>query len=298
MSKNENLNTEPNKQYGKKENKLLDIWKRLIRNPGAVVGLIIIIVLALFAIFANVITSEHLVTEQNVAIRLQPPSKEHWFGTDNYGRDLFARIVFGARISLTIGLFTASFSLLIGGVLGAVAAYYGGHIDNVIMRIMDMFTAIPGTLLALAIVAALGASMVNLLIAITIASIPGFVRLIRSTILTVVESDYVEAARACGTSDRRIILRHILPNAIGPIIVQTTSSVSGMILQASGLSYIGMGVQPPRPEWGAMISESREFMRQFPYLMIFPGVCIILAALSFNLLGDGLRDALDPRLRD
>lgn len=163
---------------------------------------------------------------------------------------------------------------------------------------MDIFSAIPGTLLALAIVAALGASMLNLLIAITISSIPGFVRLIRSTVLTVVESDYVEAARACGTRDGRTIMRHILPNAIGPIIVQTTSSISGMILQASGLSFIGMGVQPPTPEWGAMISEAREFMRTEPYLMIFPGVCIILAALAFNLIGDGLRDALDPRLRD
>ena len=166
------------------------------------------------------------------------------------------------------------------------------------MRVMDMFTAIPGTLLALAIVAALGTSMVNLLIAITISSIPGFVRLIRSTVLTVVESDYVEAARACGTGDARIILRHILPNAIGPIIVQTTTSISDMILTASGLSFIGMGVQAPTPEWGAMISEAREFYRQKPYLVIFPGVCIILTALSFNLIGDGLRDALDPRLRD
>lgn len=284
--------------YGKKASKFGEIWKRLIRNPGAIIGLVIIITMALGAIFANFIVPEYLVTEQNAAIRFQGPSSEHWFGTDNYGRDLFARILYGSRISLTIGIFTAAFSLLFGGILGAVAAYYGGQVDNTIMRIMDMFTAIPGTLLALAIVAALGASMTNLLIAITISSIPGFVRLIRSTVLTVVESDYIEAARACGTRDRRIILRHILPNAIGPIIVQTTSSISGMILQASGLSYIGMGVQPPRPEWGAMISESREFMRQYPYLMIFPGVCIILAALSFNLLGDGLRDALDPRLRD
>ena len=284
--------------HGKKASKFADVWKRLVRNPGAVVGLIIIVTMALCAIFANVIVPENLVTDQNVQIRLQTPSSEHLFGTDNYGRDLFARIIYGSRISLTIGIFTASFSLLFGGVLGAVAAYYGGQVDNIIMRIMDMFTAIPGTLLALAIVAALGASMTNLLIAITISSIPGFVRLIRSTVLTVVESDYVEAARACGTGDSRIILRHILPNAIGPIIVQTTTSISGMILQASGLSYIGMGVQPPTPEWGAMISESREFMRQFPHLMIFPGVCIILAALSFNLLGDGLRDALDPRLRD
>ncbi|NCB04997.1 MAG: ABC transporter permease, partial [Clostridia bacterium] len=173
-----------------------------------------------------------------------------------------------------------------------------GQIDTVIMRIMDMLTAIPATLLALSIVAALGASMTNLLIAITISSIPGFVRLIRSVVITVVESDYVEAARACGTSDVRIIYKHILPNAIGIIVIQTTSSISGMILQAAGLSFIGMGVQPPQPEWGAMLSEAREFMRISPIMLIVPGVCIILTALSFNLVGDGLRDALDPRLKD
>lgn len=288
----------PDRIRGKKRSKFFELWKRLWRNSGAVVGLVIILIFALGAIFANQIRPEELVTEQDVSIRLQGPSAEHWFGTDAYGRDLFTRVLYGSRISLVIGIFTAAFSLLFGGTLGAAAAYYGGQVDNIIMRIMDMFTAIPGTLLALAIVAALGASMTNLLIAITISSIPGFVRLIRSTVLTVVEMDYVEAARACGTRDGRIILRHILPNAIGPIIIQTTSSISGMILQASGLSYIGMGVQPPKPEWGAMISEAREFMRQYPYLMIFPGVCIILAALSFNLVGDGLRDALDPRLRD
>mgnify|MGYP003282173163 CR=1 FL=1 len=282
----------------KKSSRSLEAWQRLTKNTGAVIGLIILVVFILTAIFANQIRPQELVTFQDSSVRLQPPSAEHIFGTDAYGRDLFTRVVYGSRISLTIGLFTAFFALIIGGVLGAAAAFYGGRVDEIIMRIMDIFTAIPGTLLALAIVAALGASMVNLLVAITVSSIPGFVRLIRSTVLTVVESDFVEAARACGTLDSRIIVRHILPNAIGPIIIQTTSSISGMILQASGLSFIGMGVQPPTPEWGSMISESREFMRQCPYLMIFPGVCIILAALSFNLIGDGLRDALDPRLRD
>lgn len=284
--------------HGKKQSRFLDTCRRLSRNVSAMIGIVILLVFFFCAIFANQIRPEELVTTQDASIRLQSPSAEHIFGTDAYGRDLFARVLYGSRISLTIGLFTAFFSLIIGGVLGAAAAYYGGQVDNIIMRIMDIFSAIPGTLLALAVVAAMGASMVNLLIAITISSIPGFVRLIRSTVLTVVESDYVEAARACGTRDGRIIVRHVLPNAIGPIIVQTTSSISGMILQASSLSFIGMGVQPPRPEWGAMISEAREFMRTEPYLMIFPGVCIILAALAFNLIGDGLRDALDPRLRD
>ena len=289
---------EPNTTAVKKKNKFAEVWKRLCKNTGAVIGMVIILIFVLGAVFANLIRPYDLVIRQEAAIRLDPPSAEHWFGTDAYGRDVFARVLYGSRISLSIGFFTAAFSLIFGGILGAAGAYYGGQVDNIIMRVMDMFTAIPGTLLALAIVAALGTSMVNLLIAITISSIPGFVRLIRSTVLTVVESDYVEAARACGTGDARIILRHILPNAIGPIIVQTTTSISDMILTASGLSFICMGVQAPTPEWGAMISEAREFYRQKPYLVIFPGVCIILTALSFNLIGDGLRDALDPRLRD
>lgn len=289
---------EPNTTAVQKKNKFAEVWKRLCKNTGAVIGMVIILIFVLGAVFANLIRPYDLVIRQEAAIRLDPPSAEHWFGTDAYGRDVFARVLYGSRISLSIGFFTAAFSLIFGGILGAAGAYYGGQVDNIIMRVMDMFTAIPGTLLALAIVAALGTSMVNLLIAITISSIPGFVRLIRSTVLTVVESDYVEAARACGTGDARIILRHILPNAIGPIIVQTTTSISDMILTASGLSFIGMGVQAPTPEWGAMISEAREFYRQKPYLVIFPGVCIILTALSFNLIGDGLRDALDPRLRD
>ena len=289
---------EPNTTAVKKKNKFAEVWKRLCKNTGAVIGMVIILIFVLGAVFANLIRPYDLVIRQEAAIRLDPPSAEHWFGTDAYGRDVFARVLYGSRISLSIGFFTAAFSLIFGGILGAAGAYYGGQVDNIIMRVMDMFTAIPGTLLALAIVAALGTSMVNLLIAITISSIPGFVRLIRSTVLTVVESDYVEAARACGTGDARIILRHILPNAIGPIIVQTTTSISDMILTASGLSFIGMGVQAPTPEWGAMISEAREFYRQKPHLVIFPGVCIILTALSFNLIGDGLRDALDPRLRD
>lgn len=292
------MNKNNDMQKDKKKSKFVETWKYLTKNRGAVIGMIIIVIFVLLAVFADVICPYDMVIDQDSTIRLQGPSAEHWFGTDAYGRDLFARVIHGGRISLSIGFFTAFFSLIFGGILGASAAFYGGKLDSIIMRIMDMFSAIPGTLMALAIVAALGSNMMNLLIAISISSIPGFTRLIRSAVLTVVESDYVEAARACGTGDKRIIARHILPNAIGPIIVQTTTSISDMILTASGLSFIGMGVQPPSPEWGAMISEAREFMRQEPYLIIFPGICIILTALSFNLIGDGLRDALDPRLHD
>ena len=283
---------------GKKKNKVKEIWKRLRKNKSAMLGLFVLVFFSLVAIFAGFISPESLVTQQKASIRLQPPSAEHWFGTDAYGRDVFTRVIYGARISLTIGFVTAAISLAAGGLLGASAAFYGGRADELIMRVMDILTAIPGVLLALSIVAVLGASMLNLLIAISISSIPGFTRLIRSVVLTVAESDYVEAARACGTRDLRIIMKHILPNAIGPIVIQTTSSISGMILQASGLSFIGMGVQPPTPEWGYMLSEAREFLRMKPYLLIFPGICIMLTSLSFDLLGDGQRDALDPRLKD
>lgn len=285
------------KDRSKRKNISAEVWRRIRKDKGAMLGLAILTVFGTAAIFANCIAPEANITAQNAAIRLQGPSIQHFFGTDNYGRDLFARVIYGARISLTIGLVTAGVSFIFGGLLGACAAYYGGKIDNLTMRFMDMLTAIPGTLLALTIVAALGPSMVNLLIAITISSIPGFVRLIRSVVLTVVEMDFIEAAHACGTRDFRIIVKHILPNAIGPIIIQTTTSIAGMILQASGLSFIGMGVQPPTPEWGTMLSDAREYMTIAPYLLVFPGVSIILTALSFNLIGDGLRDALDPKLK-
>ncbi|MDR1732593.1 MAG: ABC transporter permease [Synergistaceae bacterium] len=275
-----------------------EFWRRFKKNQGAMAGLVILCVIFFCAIFANVIADESLIVKQNARIRLQGPSSAHLFGTDVYGRDIFTRVIFGSRISLTIGIVAALNALLLGGSLGAVAAFYGKRVDEIIMRIMDMLMAIPTTLLALSIVAALGSSMTNLLIAISLSSMPSFARLVRSSILSVVEMEYVEAARACGTGDLRIILKDILPNAIGPIIVQTTQSISGMILTASSLSFIGMGVQAPQPEWGALLSEAREYMRTYPYMIISPGIFIILTALSFNLLGDGLRDALDPRLKD
>lgn len=275
-----------------------EIWHRLTKNKSAMLGLAIMCVILFVAVFANVICDEALVTAQNAAIRKQGPSQEHWFGTDIYGRDIFTRVIFGARISLTIGFAGAFLSLAVGATLGSISAFYGGKIDNFIMRCMDMLMAIPTTLMALCIVAALGRDTVNLLVAIALANTPSFTRLVRSSILTVVDQEYVEAARACGMKDSAIIVREILPNAIGPIIVQTTQSIAGMILEASALSFIGMGVQLPTPEWGAMISESREFLQECPYMIVFPGIAILLTALSFNLLGDGLRDAFDPRLKD
>ena len=290
-------NTKKRKK-SKKNSQVKEIWRRLKKNRSAMVGLVVLIIFALAAIFADFIVPYEKAIEQNGQIRLQPPSADHWFGTDHFGRDTFARIIHGSRISLSIGFISVFLSLIVGGLLGAAAGYYGGSIDNIIMRIMDVFMCIPAILLALAIVAALGTSMQNLLIAIIISNVPSFTRLIRSVILTVVENDFIEAARSYGAKDMRIILKYILPNAMGPIIVQATMGIAGMILSAAGLSYLGMGVQPPDPEWGAMLSEAKDFMRTAPYLLYFPGFSILISALCFNLLGDGLRDALDPKLRD
>lgn len=275
------------------------IWYRFKKNKLAMFGLILLIIMVLIAIFADRFALyQKDAIEQNIAIRFQFPSRSHIFGTDQYGRDVFARIIFGSRISLFVGIVTVAISLAIGSVIGACAAYYGGKLDNVLMRIMDVFLAIPQTLMAISIVAALGTNLKNLLIAMSIAFIPNFSRIVRSSIMQIKGQDFIEAAKACGTSDSRIIIKHIIPNAIGPIIVQATLNIARTIISIAGLSFIGLGVQPPTPEWGTMLSEGKENMRSYPYLVIMPGVAIMLAVLAFNLMGDGLRDALDPKLKN
>lgn len=286
-------------QAVKRSSPAYEIWKRFKKNKAAMLGLVIFSIVVLLAIFADVICDyDTQVIAQDVANRLKSPSAEHWFGTDAYGRDIFARVVHGARISIVIGLAATVGSVCVSGILGSIAGYYGGRIDNVIMRVLDTFLAIPGELLAMAIVASLGPSMTNLLIAVTIARIPPFTRVIRSSILTVIDQDYIEASIASGARDSYIIVKHILPNAMGPIIIQATMGVGRMILTAAGMSFIGMGVQPPLPEWGSMLAEGRDFMRYSPYITLFPGLAIILTSLALNLLGDGLRDALDPKLKN
>lgn len=282
----------------KKSSQFLEIVRRFRKNRAAVIGFVLMTFVLLVAIFADVIVPYSKTTEQVGADRLQGPSAEHIFGTDQLGRDLFARIVHGSRYSLLIGISTSLLSLVIGCLLGAACGYFGGRFDNIVMRLLDVFMSVPPVLLSLAVVAALGANLRNLLIAITISCVPGTVRLIRSVVLTVVDQDFIDAARSYGTSDFRIIVKYVLPNAMGPIIVHTTMGIAGMILSAAGLSFIGMGVQPPAPEWGALLSEARDYMFQAPYLLYFPGCAILLAALSFNLVGDGLRDALDPKLKN
>lgn len=274
------------------------IWKRIMRDKSSMFSFIFICLLFLVAIFANFLIDENLVTAQDVANRIQAPSLAHWFGTDLYGRDIFARVVYGSRVSLSIGLFTVLISTVIGGLLGALAAYFGGVLDDIIMRVTDIFLAIPEQLLAMCVVAAMGATPTSVIAALSVAVIPNRCRLVRSTVLSIVDTQYVEAARACGMGDLGIIIKEIMPNTLGPIIVVSTQGIASIMLTASSLSYLGVGIQPPTPEWGAIIFEAREFLRIAPYMCLLPGLVIVLTALAFNLMGDGLRDALDPRLKD
>ncbi|MDR3354920.1 MAG: ABC transporter permease [Synergistaceae bacterium] len=273
-------------------------WRRYKKSKLAILGLAAVAVLFFSALIIPLFKDYDTAVEQDFSSRYQPLSAEHIFGTDQFGRDIFIRMMFGARISLLVGIATVSASLLSGSCIGAVAGYYGGRIDEVLMRIMDVFLAIPNTLLAISIVAALGQGITNLLIALAISQVPSFARVVRASILTVKEQDYIEAARALGTPSARIIARHILPNAIGPIIVQTTLNVARTILNISSLSFVGLGISPPTPEWGSMLADAKPQMLQYPHLILIPGAAIAITVMAINLVGDGLRDALDPRLRN
>lgn len=282
----------------RKRSQMTEIWRRMRRNRLAMFGLVIVSILIIVAIFANQIADYNTVAiKQNVVERLQGPSAEHWAGTDEFGRDIFARLVHGARISLLVGVVAVCIALVTGGILGAIAGYFGGTVDNVIMRIMDIFLSIPILLLAIMIVAALGSSMLNLMIAIGLASMPTFARIVRASVLSVKDQEFVEAARAIGAKHNHIILRHIMPNCLSPIIVQATLRVATAILSTASLSFISLGIQAPAPEWGAMLASGRAYIRDAPHIVIIPGLLIMITILSLNLLGDGLRDALDPKLK-
>lgn len=289
--------TRQNIKLPKKQSQLREFWRAFSQNKPAVAGLVIVIALFIIAYSAEAIVPYEVAIKTDIPHKLTPPGGEHLLGTDHLGRDVFARVLHGAKVSLTMGFIPTLISLSFGMLFGALAAYFGGWVDNLIMRLCDIFACIPGLLLSLTFVAVLGPGLTNMLIAITISSIPGRTRYVRAVILNIVELEYIEAGRACGTSSIKIIFKHVLPNAIGPLILNAASSIAGMIMTGAGLSFLGLGIQPPDPEWGFMLAESRESMRRAPYLMMAPGVAILISILAFNLVGDGLRDALDPKLR-
>jgi peptide/nickel transport system permease protein len=279
-----------------KNRKLVEVWRRLRKNKAAVFGLVIIAILLLTALFAPLIAPYHY-DEQNLDEAFISPSARHVMGTDNFGRDILSRIIYGSRISLMVGFIAVGIGMVIGGTLGAISAYYGGVTDNIIMRLIDVLLAMPNILLAISISAALGPGLVNAMIAVGIGTVPNYARVTRASVLTVKEREYVEAARCIGAKDGRIIVTHIIPNALAPMIVQATLGVASAILSAAALSFIGLGIQPPTPEWGAMLSAGRSYIRDYWYIVTFPGLAIMVTIFALNLFGDGLRDALDPRLK-
>lgn len=292
----ENRATVQPKKINPQLENLKDMWRKMRQNKLAMAGLILIIFFMITSVAGPILTSMDP-TSTNIQNRLQSPSMDHWFGTDHQGRDIFTRIIHGMWMTLGIGFSSVIMGMIVGVFIGIIAGYYGKKIDAVLMRIMDVFLAFPGILLALGIVAILGGSIFNVVIAIAIFSIPVFARIVRGSTLAVKKLEYIDAIRALGASDARIIFRHILPNILSPIIVQATLFIATAVLTASGLSFLGLGAQPPRPEWGAMLAGGRNYMWDHPHIALFPGLAIVTIVLAFNLLGDGLRDALDPKIK-
>ena len=268
--------------------------RRFMRNRGALLGAVLVVLLVTAAVFAPWLT-DRPPAQQDLRARLQPPSMTHPFGTDEFGRSLYARVLYGARVSLLTGLIPVVAALLVGSTIGLVAGYTGGRVDALLMRAMDVLLAFPSLLLALAVVGTLGPGLVNAVIAIAVVDVPQYARLVRSVVLGTREEDYVHAARALGAGHARVMLRHVFPSAIGPIVVQATLGIGFAILAIAGLSFLGLGVQPPTADWGEMLARGRRYLPDATWLMIFPGLAVSLTVLAFNLLGDGLRDALDPR---
>lgn len=289
------LETEPGKKYSK-SSLYKDAWKRLVRNKLAMIGLAIVIIMAVIALLSPFITP-YDPNERMKEVSQKGPSYEHWFGTDILGRDIFSRVIYGTRISMLVGVVAVAISLAIGLFLGALSGFFGGVSDAVIMRIADIFFAFPYILGAIVIMTVLGPGVLNVFIAIGILGWASVARLFRSSILSIKEKEYIEAARALGASNARIILKHILPNSFAPIIVYSTMNVGTAIIVEAALSFLGLGVQPPTPSWGKMLSESMSYINTAPWLMFFPGLAILITVLGFVLLGDGLRDAFDPRLK-
>lgn len=274
-----------------------EAWRSFKKNKVALIGAIIVAFFIIIAIFGPLIAPQGI-NEQQLSERLKAPSADHWFGTDDFGRDIFSRIVHGARLSLMVGFFSVMGSVVIGSVLGIIAGYYGRFIDAIISRIFDILLAFPSILLAIAIVSVLGPSLTNALIAIAIINIPNFGRLIRSKVLSIKQEEYIMSAKAIGMSDFRILFAHILPNSMTPVIVQGTLAIATAIIEAAALGFLGLGAQAPTPEWGKMLADARVYLVNAPWTMLFPGLAIMLTVLGFNLMGDGLRDALDPKMKN
>ena len=282
----------------KKESQARQIWRRFKKNKIAMAALVVLAIIVLAALTADLFWDYQTdACDINIPMRLQKPSKEHWLGTDEMGRDMLCRIVYGARASLTVGIFATTFALVIGGILGAVCGYYGGKLDNIIMRCTDVLLSIPGLLLAIAIMSAFKPNIFYISLALGISYISKFTRIVRSAVLTVREQEFIEAARAIGAKDSTIIFKHVLMNCMAPIFVQYALAIGSRILSVSTLSYIGMGIQSPTPDWGNMLSGARAFIVGRPYLVLGPGIALLLTISAFNLIGDGLRDAMDPRLK-
>lgn len=281
----------------KKQSRLRDIWHQLKKNKLAVVSMFVLIFLVLIAIFGPLI-APYPYSQQDVMNANAPSSAEHWLGTDKLGRDILSRLICGTRQSLEMGVFAVLIGAAIGITIGAISGYFGNWVDNVMMRLLDIYQAIPMLLLCIALAAILGPSLRNAIIALGLGTVPGYARIMRASVMTVREKEYIESAKSVNCPTWRIILKHIVPNAIGPLIVQITMGVGSCILSGAALSFIGLGVQPPIAEWGTMISEARSAMRAYPTQALYPGICVIISVLACNLLGDGLRDALDPRLKN
>ena len=285
----------------KKQSQLHEVWRRFRKSPIAMTGLFIVIFMIFVAIFADVIAPGDGRNPgydiHNLGNRFQAPNREHIMGTDEFGRDIFARVVHGSRISLLVGFTVVTLSMLVGSIIGAIAGFFGKVTENVLMRFIDVLLSIPPILLAISIAAAMRPGLSSIIIAVGIGAVPLYARVMRASVLTVKEQEYIEAAHSIGASKFRIIRKHVIPNCIAPIIVQATMGIAYAILWAAALSFLGIGIQPPTPEWGAMLSEGRMYIRDHWHMVLFPGLAIAIIIFALNMMGDGLRDAFDPRLK-
>jgi peptide/nickel transport system permease protein len=272
------------------------VMKRLFKNPSAIIAGSVLVVMVIFALLAPYIIPYDY-AKISVMEAKQGPSAAHWFGTDDLGRDIFSRILYGSRYSLRIGIIAVFVSMAIGMPIGAIAGFFGGKVDTILMRFLDVINSIPGIMLSIVISAALGTGFFNTIIALAVGSSPLYGRVLRAQMLSLHDKEYVEAARAINCGSTRIIMKHMLPNTLSPIIVSASQQCAGFLLQAASLSYIGLGIQPPEPEWGAMLAGARGYLRSYPYMLIFPGLCIMVTVICMNILGDALRDAMDPKLK-